>query len=67
MKCPHCNKRSPNDYHHLAETNAEAYGSGSYIFQCRHCKEKYSFYVERMTKVFYPEKVDKEADLSFGH
>ena len=66
MKCPYCNTTKPNEHHHLAESNAEAYGSGFFTFQCRKCKERYSFYVERLVKVHPPYSVKRDKDLSFG-
>lgn len=65
MKCPHCQKNIKEPKLENAERNVENYGSGTFIFQCHHCKKKYGIYIYRVVKRDKPYKVNDDTDLSY--
>ena len=65
MKCPHCNKILKEPKLEIAETNAENYGSKTFIFQCQRCKKKYGIYFQRIVRYDKPYQVPDDTDFSY--
>lgn len=60
MRCPHCNKIIKDDRVETAKSNAENYGSSSFVLDCLKCGKYYDIYIERYIKmVGKPEKSER--------
>ncbi len=71
MKCPHCEKNITDSSETAkdiirARSNAQNYGSSSFVVKCSKCHKKIVLYVERCTKITCCGKANNDADMSFG-